>query len=82
MLHPVRTFDVLSLVLFGARSGPGVMMNDAEIKNSKTSGDRRNAMRDDEKSPNDRRLRIGTEQKRLGSPFQASSPYRISRDWI
>lgn len=32
VLHPVRTFDVLSRVLFGARSIPGVMMNDAATK--------------------------------------------------
>lgn len=28
VLHPVRTLDVLSRVLLGARSSPGVMMKD------------------------------------------------------
>jgi hypothetical protein len=32
VLHPVRTLDVLSRVLFGARSSPGVMMNDDGTK--------------------------------------------------
>jgi len=32
VLHPVRTLDVLSRVLFRARSSPGVMMNDAATK--------------------------------------------------
>jgi hypothetical protein len=32
VLHPVRTLDVLSRVLFGARFGPGVMMNEAATK--------------------------------------------------
>ena len=32
VLHPVRTLDVLSRVLFGARFSLGVMMNDAARK--------------------------------------------------
>ena len=35
VLHPVRTLDVLSRVLFGARSSPGVMMNDAATCDSR-----------------------------------------------
>ena len=57
VLHPVRTLDVLSRVLFSGRSSPGVMTNNVTtngslgfvveratgIRGPRTSGDRRNA---------------------------------------